>query len=335
MNKKSNFLIILLTIISFFVGALFVLESHKAKSEISGILLAQSTIKPYFKKITTLILVGDIVLDRGVELMVQKYGHGDYRFVFLPISTQLREADILFGNLEGPISDGGRKVGSIYSFRVDPKAIEGLLFAGFDILSVANNHIFDYGKDAMEDTFEQLELAGIDYVGGGFGEEEAYGPKIKEIKETKIAFLAYTNLGSPHWAAKGNNSGIAWLKKERMVKDIKMSKEKADIIIVSFHYGTEYQTTPNNNQIFISQAAIEAGADLVVGHHPHVIQPIEKYKEGFIAYSLGNFVFDQSFSEQTMKGLLLKVIIEGKKIEKLVPIEIEINEFFQPTIAKD
>ena len=337
MTKGSNLLTIVLLIISLFWGVLLFLESYKAQSEISGILLAQSTIKPHFRrelKSTTLIFSGDIVLDRGVEVAVEKYGHGDYRFPFFEIGSQLNEADILFGNLEGPISSRGRKVGSIYSFRIDPKAIDGLLFAGFDVLSVANNHIFDYGKDAMEDTFQYLKLAGIDYVGGGFSEQEAYEPRIKEIEGTKIAFLAYTNLGSLYWAAQGNGSGIAWLEKEKMVEGIRLAKDKADVVIVSFHYGNEYQTQPDNTQIFLSQTAIEEGADLIIGHHPHVVQPIEEYKTGFIAYSLGNFVFDQSFSEQTMRGLLLKVIIKNKKIEKIVPIEVEINDFFQPTITQ-
>jgi len=325
-------------------GSFFISEFKKFEKEISQITVAQVSIISHLenlKKPITLIFVGDIMLDRGVEFMVNKYGEKDWRFPFLEIADDLKEADILFGNLEGPISDKGTKVGSIYSFRANPEAIEGLSFAGFDVLSVANNHMFDYGREAMEDTFLRLKTAGIDYVGGGFNEKEAYSPLIKEINgsthstssgQAKIAFLAYTNLGSENWAAKGDNSGIAWLAKERLERDIKEAKNQVDIVVVSLHFGEEYKSQPTSEQKFFAHLVIDSGADLVVGHHPHVIQEIEKYNEGYIAYSLGNFVFDQGFSEETMRGLMLKVLIEGGKIKEVVPIEIKINKFFQPRL---
>jgi poly-gamma-glutamate synthesis protein (capsule biosynthesis protein) len=282
-----------------------------------------------------LIFAGDIMLDRGVEQMIEIYGNGDYGFPFLRIKDYFQKANILFANLEGPISNQGQKVGSIYSFRSDPKAIEGLNFAGFNILSIANNHAFDYGRVALEDTMLRLKSAQIDYVGAGFNEKEAYSPAIKEVKGTRFAFLAYTNLGSELWKAQEHQTGIAWLEEERMKQDIKKARETADIVIVSFHFGTEYELEPSLFQISISQTAIESGADLIIGHHPHVVQPVEDYQTGFIAYSLGNFVFDQSFSEQTMEGLLLKVLVEKKQIKRVTPVTININEFFQPQIEED
>lgn len=284
------------------------------------------------EKLVKMILVGDIMLDRGVQYMVENQGNGDYDFPFLKISDYLQEADVLFGNLESVISDKGVRVGSVYSFRAEPEAINGLISVGFDVVSVANNHIFDYGQEAMEDSFLRLKAAGIDYVGGGFNEEEAYSPVVKEVNGIKIAFLAYTNLSSPHWAVDKEKSGIAWLEKDTMENEIKKAKNKADIVVVSFHYGDEYALEPNVFQTEISKAAIVAGADLVLGHHPHVVQPVEKYGSGYIAYSLGNFVFDQSFSEETLKGLLLKVITRDGKIKELIPVNIKINDFFQPEL---
>ena len=287
----------------------------------------------------TMIFVGDIMLDRGVKNMVDKHGDGDFKFPFLKIADYLKKADIVFGNLESVISDKGTKVGSIYSFRADPKAVEGLVFSGFNVVSVANNHVFDYGRLAMEDSFLRLKKAGIAYVGGGFSEEEAYAPIIKEIEGLKIAFLAYTNLGSIHWTAKEENSGIAWMEKDRVEKDIKEAKDQADLIIVSFHYGDEYQLKPNYFQVSVSQAAIDAGADLVIGHHPHVVQPVEirqlAERKGYIAYSLGNFIFDQDFSEETMEGLMLKVIVQKGKIKEVIPVETRINQYYQPEIIND
>ncbi len=274
----------------------------------------------------TVFLVGDIMLNRGVEYMVEKKGEGDFKFPFLKIAENLQKADILFGNLEGTISDKGFKVGSKYSFRANPKAIEGLKYAGFDVLSLANNHALDFTREALKDTFQRLKEAGIDYIGTG-------SPVIKEINSStgsplRIAFLAYTNLGSPFW-------GIGWAdwdNLEEIKKEIKETKEKADILIVSLHAGKEYSSEPNQFQIDFSKAAIEAGADLVVGHHPHVIQRNEKYKNGYIFYSLGNFVFDQGFSEETMRGQIIEILIEGGKIKEAIPKEIKINDFFQPEI---
>jgi len=321
----------------FFIGSSFLIKPSVIEVTPSPTKISETSflIKEISKEneSITIILVGDIMLDRRVEYMMKK--NNDWRWPFLKIANDLKKGDIVFGNLEGPISDKGKKVGSIYSFRANPKAIEGLTFAGFNILSLANNHAFDYGREALEDTFLRLKNNGIDYVGAGFNESEAYEPIIKEVKGLKIAFLAYTNLGSPHWAATKESLGIAWVDQnnlEKIKKNIEKVKKEVDILIVSLHSGEEYSFKPNQFQIDFSKMAIDGGANLVVGHHPHVIQPIEKYKEGYIAYSLGNFIFDQDFSKETMRGVLLKVIIEEGKIKEVVPIEVKINQYFQPEI---
>jgi poly-gamma-glutamate synthesis protein (capsule biosynthesis protein) len=291
--------------------------------------------KPVKDEVTTLLFVGDIMLDRGVEYMINTEGKGDFKFPFLKIANDL-ESDILFGNLEGPISDKGTKVGSIYSFRADPKAIEGLAYSGFDVLTLANNHFLDYGKLAFEDTMQRLKTEGIEYVGAGLNETEALSPVIKEINGTKIGFLAFASLGPENWKAATDTSGIAWINEENIEKIkeiIKSTKEKVDVLIVSLHAGEEYQTTPNQLQTSLDKAFIDAGADLVIGHHPHVVQPVEEYKTGWIAYSLGNFIFDQAFSEQTMEGQMIKALIEDKKIKEVIPIKIKMNEFYQPQIV--
>jgi poly-gamma-glutamate synthesis protein (capsule biosynthesis protein) len=284
-----------------------------------------------------LIFVGDIMLDRGVEDMIEQEGGGDFRFPFFEIADYLNQADIVFGNLESLVSDKGRRMRILCAFRADPRAIEGLTYAGFDVLSVANNHIGDYGRTAMKDNFEGLEQAGIDYVGGGFSRKEAHSPVIKNIKGTKIAYLAYTKVVECYlswwiargWIARRNLSGTAWLTRRNLREDILEAKKQADLVIVSMHFGREYRSQPTLRQRKYAHLAIDYGADLVIGHHPHVVQPIEAYKGGYIAYSLGNFVFDQS-GEETKKGLLLEVLIEGSEIIEVNPRDIKINEFFQP-----
>ncbi|MCD6550546.1 CapA family protein [bacterium] len=283
----------------------------------------------------TIKAVGDIMLDRGVEYKIKKEGKGNFKFPFAEIANELKNADILFGNLEGPISNRGIKSGSIYSFRMDPKAVEGLQYAGFNILSLANNHMFDYGRIALRDTMNILEKSNIKYVGAGVDEREAYSFKIIKVKNTKVAFLAYTNLGPKSWRAKKNVSGIAWINEgyfSQIREEIKKAKKQADILIVSLHSGIEYASFPDDFQKRFAKLCIDSGADVVIGHHPHVIQPLIRYKNGWIAYSLGNFVFDQSFSSETMKGLLLEITVKSGRIREVKGREIKISEDFQPSL---
>jgi poly-gamma-glutamate capsule biosynthesis protein CapA/YwtB (metallophosphatase superfamily)/murein DD-endopeptidase MepM/ murein hydrolase activator NlpD len=328
---KRIFLVAILGLILFFGGMFLdkpsVVEISPSPDETSSLYEKERTVKVF--------LLGDIMLDRGIEYMVEKYGENDFKFPFLKIADYLKTADIVFGNLEGPISDKGTKVGSIYSFRADPEVIRGLIYAGFNFLSLANNHAFDYGREALEDTFLRLKNNGINYVGAGFTEEEAFSLKIKEVENTKIGFLAFSDLGPESWRAKEENSGIAWISEndiEKIKKEMETAGEKVDVLIVSLHSGEEYYSEPTPFQINFSRAAIEAGADLVIGHHPHVVQKNEKYQTGYIFYSLGNFVFDQDFSEETMEGQIVEVLIKDGEIKEVNPGEIKINNFFQPEI---
>ncbi len=341
LNQKLFFISLFLTLgLTLLITASFLIEPEVLEI----IPVHQAAIAPIEKiekNEITIILVGDIMLDRGVKDMIAKYGDGDFKFPFLKIADYLKEANIVFGNLEGTISNKGRKVGSVNSFRFGPKAIEGLTFAGFDILSVANNHALDYTSEALTDTFSKLKEAGIDYVGGGVNATEAGLPIIKEINgstsspQTKIAFLAYTNIGVPVWRPGENSPGINVVDEEdieEIKEKIKAAKQKTDILIVSLHAGNEYTQNLTKFQSDFSKAVIDAGADLVIGHHPHVVQKSEVYKNKYIFYSLGNFIFDQDFSEETMKGLILKVIVEEKKIKDVIPVEIKMNQYYQPEI---
>jgi poly-gamma-glutamate capsule biosynthesis protein CapA/YwtB (metallophosphatase superfamily) len=281
-----------------------------------------------------LIFVGDIMLDRKVETEIEK--NNDWRWPFLKISDKLKQADIVFGNLEGPISDKGEEPDKISSFEMSPKVIEGLNYAGFNILSVANNHVSDYGPEAFEDTLLRLKTAGIDFTGGGQNEAAAKMPLIREVNGTKLSFLAYNENCTSSEKAEVTRPGINCLTGddlESFKEEISQAKESADIIIVSLHYGKEFTQTLSQFQVDFSKAAIDAGADLVIGHHPHVIQKYEKYKDKYIFYSLGNFVFDENFSEETMQGLMVRAVVENKKIKSVEPIKTQINNSFQVELA--
>lgn len=272
--------------------------------------------------------------------MMQK--ENDYAYPFRRIKDATGSADITFGNLEGPISARGENQGSIYSFRADPRALEGLKSAGFDVLSLANNHIMDWGPEALEDTVRLLKEKEIASVGAGKNYDEANKSAIIEIQggpsrsfgttlaSLRVAFLAYTNLYPEGLVASEDRPGVSDARLENILARIGEARKEADFVVISFHWGDEYQTTSNVAQRETAHALVDAGADLVIGHHPHVAQEVEKYKDGWIAYSLGNFVFDQDFSEETMQGLMLRVFVENGKVSRVEEVPIRILETFQP-----
>jgi len=318
-----------------FLAAGFFVFSKESAFSISGANINQPAQQNQEAQPIILMAVGDIMLDRGVKYMIDKYGKGDFSFPFLEVKDYLSKADILFGNLEGPISSRGVQVGSIYSFRFSPTSTLALKNAGFDVLSIANNHMLDYQAIALGDTMANLQKAGIDYVGAGNNETEAFSLKIKEIQGVKIGFLGFENIGPANWKAGADKIGMAWIGWDftKIKEIISQSKSQVDILAVSLHAGVEYQPLPDDFQKAFAQMAIDAGADLIIGHHPHVIEPLEKYNNGWIAYSLGNFVFDQYFSKETMEGGILKVEIVDKKISNISLQKVKLNKYYQPELV--
>lgn len=279
-----------------------------------------------------LVFVGDIMLSRNIgDLMRER---NDWTFPFAHVREFLASADLVFGNLEGPISGRGRNEGSIYSFNAETAAIKGLRASNISVVSIANNHIFDYGDAAFLDTLAVLDAAGVAAVGGGVRYRDAHRPVIRTVGTTSIAFLAYTDLVPAFRGKPTASPAVARPEISALIEDIEMASVRADVVIVSFHWGNEYETQHNARQEEIARIAIDHGAALVAGHHPHVVQEVESYKNGYIAYSLGNFVFDQNFSPETAKGLALEVFLRDKKISRINPVEIVFNKEFQPILAQ-
>jgi poly-gamma-glutamate synthesis protein (capsule biosynthesis protein) len=270
----------------------------------------------------SLAFVGDIMLDRGVKNSVYKNFGGDYSQLFFKIKEQLNSYDFLFGNLEGPISNRGVDGGNIYSFRFEPKVAPILREVGFDVFSVANNHIFNWGEDAFEDTLRHLTGAGIKYVGGGFTASEAYNASLFDVSGVKIAVLGFSEFPAPN---------LVIVSEDTVRNSVLKANLDNDLVIASFHFGEEYQKQPNDYQKKYAELAVDSGADLIIGHHPHVVQTLEKYKNSYIIYSLGNFIFDQYFSEDTMSGGLLDISVNpnNKKIEKVSLKKVSLNKMFQ------
>ncbi|MCF7834212.1 MAG: CapA family protein [Candidatus Pacebacteria bacterium] len=280
---------------------------YGGKKDASSIWVMERAGVPHIKEpdFVTLLFAGDMMLDRGVKNSVNKNMNGDYAELFENLNI-LKEADITFANLEGPASDQGIDRRNLYSFRMNPETIPAIKSSGIDVLSVANNHAGDWGRDAFVDTLKRLKENEIYYTGGGTNRQEAEEPVIIEKYGMKIGYLGFSDVG-PDWLGVNENAGILLAKDTRFGEIIKNASTKVDHLIVSFHFGDEYKIIHNTRQEYLAHKAIDNGAKLVIGHHPHVMQDTEKYKDGFIAYSMGNFIFDQGFSENTMQGMLLQI----------------------------
>jgi poly-gamma-glutamate synthesis protein (capsule biosynthesis protein) len=277
-----------------------------------------------------LLFVGDVMLSRSVGAKMR--AEGDWTYPFERIAPTLRSADLTFGNLECPVSDVGRNLHHLYSFRADPKAIAGLTFAGFKVMSVANNHTFDWGRPALVDTLARLRAAGIRPVGVGANDLEAHYPVLVRLKGVKLAFLAYVNVPPQVATAGADQPGVAWLDRDRTLADIRFARSLADVVIVSVHWGVEYMRRPQRSQVELAHQMIDAGADLIVGSHPHVAQPLEEYHGRWIAYSLGNFIFDQH-DPPTHHGLMLEVTLAGKSIGQVQSVPITIDGSLQAIVT--
>jgi len=277
------------------------------------------------EKETSLVFVGDIMLCRGVERSVNKNFNGNFLSLFEGLDF-IKNADVSFGNLEGPVSLKGKNLGNLYSFRMNPLVIDSLKEAGFDVLSIANNHIGDWGEEAFKDTILNLKNKNIEPCG------ESTEPVIIEKNNLKVGFLCFSDVG-PNWL-KINDRNPGILIVDDSFKDvIKSASLKVDFLIVSLHFGEEYKKDHNKRQEYLSHLAIDNGAKLVIGHHPHVVEDIEIYNNGLIAYSLGNFIFDQYFSKETMRGMALEIILSNDgTIKSFDKKNIKLNKFYKPDL---
>lgn len=238
----------------------------------------------------TVTAVGDMQFDGGPDRLIAAKGA---RAPLSAVGSRLNKADVTVGNLECALSTRGTPVpGKKFTFEGDPRAAQGLKWAGFDLIALGNNHTRDYGDIALRDTLRNLDRAGLAHAGAGVDRAAAWRPAIIERDGARIAYLSFSEIGPSSFAAGARRSGTAFTWDTAAVKRaVRAAHGRADYVIVSFHWGVERSYSPTSRQVRDGRAAIDAGADLVLSHHPHVIQGVEFYKRGLIAYSLGNFVF--------------------------------------------
>ena len=277
-----------------------------------------------------LSFVGDISLNGIYDGILTSKGPN---FPFKQVKSIFDESDVVIGNLESPLVPEGidPQFKMKTPLRADPKYAEGLKWAGFDILCLSNNHILDYGETGVDTTQEALAKQKIRYFGYGKNVYSAKKLKIISVHSIKIGFVGYTDviIDSPFFAS-GIKSGIAKFDIDSVIKDIHRYKKLVDLLVINLHWGIEYFHLPSPEQIENARRLIDAGADIIIGHHPHTLQGIERYGDGIIAYSLGNFVFADiewdwftcdgekrtthyQFSRNCRKSVILTVAVNKQK----------------------
>ncbi len=279
---------------------------------------------------TTLVAVGDILLGRSLGTLMEETK--DYSMAFRHIEPELQAADIAFANLEGPFCGEPPYFAEGMVFRVRPAAIAGLVHARIAVLSVANNHFANGGDACMSFSLDLAHRAGIATAGAGETYEAAHRPAILTRHGVRFAFLGYT-YADRNDTPDATHAVIAGRNPERVREDVAAALRVADTVIVSLHDGTEYTARVAPETEEFCHAAIDAGAALVLGHHPHVPQRVERYHDGWIFYSLGNFVFQQYTPPEVQTALLARITFAGARVERVEAIPLVIEWHSTPRLA--
>lgn len=256
----------------------------------------------------TLVVTGDVLLARSINY--QMHQRRDFDFPFEKTGEFLRSADLTFINLEDPLVDDCPLTNEGMVLCGNPRAVEGLVSAGIDVVSLANNHTRDWGDEGLKSTMEILDKNNIAVVGLG-------KILIKEVRGLKFAFLGYDLIKTT-------------VDETKILSQLKEAKSLANVAVVYFHWGIEYTDQPTQDQRNLAHQVIEHGADLVIGSHPHLIQGVEIYQNKLIVYSHGNFIFDQIWSEETKKGIVGRYTFYRDQLIDVEFLPVFMEEFAQP-----
>jgi len=304
------------------------LKFIKKDSKITSITSSQtvdSTKKKSSPK-SSLIIGGDVMLARWVEQ--KSLSNGGWTSLFDKVRDTLKKPNCTIVNLESPIK-GEKPQTQINSliFAAKPESVEALTDGGIDAVTLANNHITDQGQAGLAETQAKLNENKIAYSGADTDANKAKQAKILTCDNVKIGLIGATY--GTNFPADGVN--VAHI--DEITDAIKQARPLVDYLIVYPHWGTEYNASPSPYQKELAHGYIDAGADLVVGSHPHVLQPVEIYKNKTIAYSLGNLAFDQASSGKKTEGALLSINLDDKN-QKFAIVPIQIESYFRPEISQ-
>jgi len=278
-----------------------------------------------------IMAVGDIMLDGTARPVLARHG---YDYAFAQVKHFFAGAPIVVANLEGPLTTRGvPEQDKTYIFRSPPEKVsEALRNAGINVVSLANNHTLDFGPDGLADTRAALDAVGIAHMGAGPNLGEARRAVYKEVAGLRVALLGYSVTLPEHFYAGPSKPGTAFAHEAHVRADVTKARREADIVVVAFHWGQEGKTQLRDYQVQLGRAAIDAGASAVVGHHPHILQAVERYRDGVILYSLGNFTFG-SYSKQAQVSAVAELNFDGSRLASVRLHPINVNNFeveFQP-----
>jgi poly-gamma-glutamate synthesis protein (capsule biosynthesis protein) len=281
--------------------------------------------------------VGDIMLSRGVANASDRAGRPDYPFTKL--RDEFMAADFNFGNLESPISGNDKRIGKGLVFNARRDHASPLADYKFKVVNLANNHSMDQGMNGLLYTRTFLDEIGVKHTGTGSDLAEAWKPAVVEANGIRIAIVG-ASYASVNDGGVARNDYVARCEDvENLRKAIETARGMSDIVIATMHAGVEYVVKPDKTQVDFARNAIDAGADIVIGAHPHWIQTIEEYKGRKIYYSLGNFIFDQRKPE-TRTGLMLKITVKkggalGSRaaIDSIEMLPVVIDDYSTPRLA--
>jgi poly-gamma-glutamate capsule biosynthesis protein CapA/YwtB (metallophosphatase superfamily) len=286
--------------------------------------------EPTYPPTITIAAVGDMLFDLSPRNLIASKGG---RAPLVKVEGLLNTADVTIGNLEGPLSNRGTHVGGKtpdHIFAGDPRAVEGLTASGFDLLALANNHIMDHGGDALTDTLATLDGAGIGHAGAGMDKASAWAPAIIERNGKKIAYLSFSQIVPGGFTPTSSRPGMATGRDMHAVTAaIAAARQQADYVIVSYHWGVEQSYAANASQKRDGRASIDAGADMVLSHHPHVMQGIEFYKGKLIAYSLGDFIFPYKTVEGR-KSIILRASLGPDGVTDVSALPVYMADYGRP-----
>ncbi|OYT90188.1 MAG: poly-gamma-glutamate biosynthesis protein [Burkholderiales bacterium PBB3] len=254
----------------------------------------------------SLVFAGDIVLDDAAGALMER--GGDPFAAFAPV---FKNADIRLGNLECVVATTGSAGDKNFTFRAHPRSLP-VLKRHFDAVALANNHSGDFGREAFAEMLGLLKTAGLNQFGGGHNLAEAHTPLIVERKGLRIALLGYNEFMPRSFEADYNAPGSAWSEDEQVVADIRAARSvyKADLVIPVMHWGWENELVANARQRQLARTMIDAGADVIIGGHPHVTQDIEHYRGKPIIYSVGNFVMKETDNANQRLGWVLRLQLD-------------------------
>jgi poly-gamma-glutamate capsule biosynthesis protein CapA/YwtB (metallophosphatase superfamily) len=302
----------------------------RESGQLAAILRADFLDEPLVK----LAAVGDLMLDRSLGNAIRR---NETAFPFALVADQLEMADVTVGNLESSLGDLGQPAKKHYTFQAPPLATASLAAAGFDVVSLANNHAMDFGPEALLQGISRLEAEGIVTVGAGSNSLEARQARFLHIHDLTLAFLSYVNVpvevggfDTASWTATADAPGLAWGTGAVIKEDVAAAAKQADLVIVLLHSGLEYVAAPSEAQVEAARAAIEAGSQLVISHHSHILQGIEFYGEGVILYGVGNFAFQIEGDPQTA---IFNIWLDRNGVRQIEIVPAIIQPGGQPRIA--